>query len=190
MRIAILGWGSLLWEGGPAFDRWHEPWEFDGPTLILEFSRISASRSGALTLVVDEEHGTRTRVAWCLSKRATIDDAVCDLRCREGTTLENVARIDVPAQAAVPEGSEPRNPVVAWARSRRIDSIDWTALKSNFLAKRKQPFSVAAAISYLETLEPAGKARAAEYIWRAPAFVKTDLRSALQREPWFSEEGC
>jgi hypothetical protein len=27
LRIALLGWGSLLWEGGPDFDRWHGPWQ-------------------------------------------------------------------------------------------------------------------------------------------------------------------
>lgn len=190
MRIALLGWGSLLWEDGPEFDCWHEPWEYDGPTLKLEFSRISISRSGALTLVIDEEHGTPTPVAWCLSKRATIDDAVCDLRSREGTTLENIGRIEVHAQVAAPKESEPENPLVAWARSKKLDSVVWTALKSNFREKRKQPFSVLAAIAYLKTLDPAGKTKAAEYVWRASTFVKTDLRSALQREPWFSEEGC
>jgi hypothetical protein len=54
-QIAMLGWGSLLWEGGADFDRWRNEWRFDGPTLSLEFSRISSSRLGALTLVVD--HG-------------------------------------------------------------------------------------------------------------------------------------
>jgi hypothetical protein len=49
-QIAILGWGSLLWEGGTDFDRHHGDWQFDGPTLRLEFSRISTSRLGALTL--------------------------------------------------------------------------------------------------------------------------------------------
>jgi hypothetical protein len=42
-RIAILAWGSLLWEGGAEFDRWHGQWKFDGPTLELEFCRISES---------------------------------------------------------------------------------------------------------------------------------------------------
>jgi len=44
MRIAILGSGSLPWEGGLDFDRWHGPWEYDGPILKLEFSRVSEKR--------------------------------------------------------------------------------------------------------------------------------------------------
>jgi hypothetical protein len=188
MRIAILGWGSLLWEGGPEFDRWHKPWKNDGPTLKLEFSRISISRSRALTLVVDEKHGSPTRVAWCLSRRGAIDDAVCDLRCREGTTIKKIGRIVV-AQATGPTDGDPEKSIVAWARSKKLDSVVWTALTSNFQKKTKKPFSVAAAISHLKGLDPVGKAKAAEYVWRAPEFVRTGLRAALQREPWFSERG-
>lgn len=75
-QIAILGWGSLLWEGGADFDRQHEDWQFDGPTLRLEFSRISTSRLGALTLVIDPQHGSPATIAWCLSKRERPDDAI------------------------------------------------------------------------------------------------------------------
>lgn len=57
LRIAILGWGSLLWEGGQEFDTWHGPWQYDGPTLKLEFSRVSKKRLGALTLAeLDQLH--------------------------------------------------------------------------------------------------------------------------------------
>lgn len=53
MRIAILGWGSLLWETdtdrAEAFDKHREKWCDAGPHLRLEFSRISASRRNGLT---------------------------------------------------------------------------------------------------------------------------------------------
>jgi hypothetical protein len=114
-----------------------------------------------------------------------LDDAVCDLRAREGTVIGNIGRIDV---SLCRLGDQPENPIIVWARLKKLDGVVWTALKSNFEEKRKHLFSVAAAVSYLKTLGPEGKAKAAEYIWRAPMFVKTDLRSALQREPWFSEE--
>lgn len=50
MRIGFLGWGSLLWEGGTEFDKYHDEWNFDDPQLQIEFSRISERRLGALTL--------------------------------------------------------------------------------------------------------------------------------------------
>lgn len=75
VRIAMLGWGSLLWEGGTEFDRQHDHWRMDGPSLPVEFSRISGSRQGALTLVIDSDHGSPARVAWCLSKRERVSEA-------------------------------------------------------------------------------------------------------------------
>src|SRR5438105_2234330 len=96
MRIALLGWGSLLWEGGPEFDKYHEDWQFDGPQVPLEFSRISKRRLGALTLVVDQDHGIPTTVAWCLSRRRRVEDAIRDLQCREETTADKIGRVDVP----------------------------------------------------------------------------------------------
>ena len=185
MKVAILGWGSLLWEGGAEFDRWHTPWEGDGPTLKVEFSRVSKSRLGALTLVIDQAHGTLTTVAWCLSKRANLDDAACDLRSREGTTLENIGRI---TQAALPvtPGAD-GDLILAWAESKKLDAVVWTALRSNFKEQAKYPFSTNAAVSYLKTLSPEAKVKAAEYVWRAPDFVKTPLRSVLETEPWFSK---
>jgi len=53
-KIAILGWGSLLWDASDAeFDSLHDEWKTDGPVLKLEFSRKSASRLNALTLVIE-----------------------------------------------------------------------------------------------------------------------------------------
>jgi len=61
----------------------------------------------------------------------------------------------------------------------------WTALESNFEKEVKKPFSVDAAVAYVKTLSRPGKAKAAEYVWRAPEFVQTPVRSALEQEPWF-----
>lgn len=90
MHIAILGWGSLLWDVRPEFDDQHLPWEFDGPDLKIEFSRVSQTRGGALTLVIDPINGAMCRVAHARSKRKDPEDSICDLRSREGTTRANV----------------------------------------------------------------------------------------------------
>jgi hypothetical protein len=188
VKIAILGWGSLLWEGGADFDSRHGPWNYDGPTLKLEFSRISERRLGALTLVLDEDHGTPTTVAWCLSNRTSVDDAVCDLRSREDTTVNNIGRIFVPSMESSTPGAA-SDPILPWAQRKRLDSVLWAALKSNFEEKTNQPFTVAAAVSYLKRLKPEAKAKAAEYVWRAPPFVATPVRSAFETEPWFPKVG-
>ncbi|HOW68396.1 MAG TPA: hypothetical protein P5055_13320 [Candidatus Paceibacterota bacterium] len=53
MSIAILGWGSLIWN--PRDLPITGDWQGDGPVLPIEFTRISDN--GRLTLVIDERHG-------------------------------------------------------------------------------------------------------------------------------------
>lgn len=185
MKIAILAWGSLLWECWPEFDRWHTDWMPDGPTLKLEFSKVSDTRLGALTLVIDDEHGSSNTVAWCLSKRATLQDALCDLRAREGTSLDKIGQLVLSPQTEKPAAAHQPEPFEAWASARKLDAVVWTALKSNFKKRTTRAFSVAAATAYLQSLPADAKAKAAEYIWRAPELVKTPLRAALQVPPWF-----
>jgi len=185
VRIAILGWGSLLWEPRPEFDQWHDRWKTGGPTLKLEFSRVSESRLGALTLVIDEVHGVPTTVSWCLSKRVSPEDAVCDLRSREGTILKNIGRLDVTRNTTSSSQGSVEALILAWARLRKVDVVVWTALASNFTGKTRCRFSVVAAMSHVKGQSQEGRVKAAEYVWRAPAFVKTSVRTALQREAWF-----
>lgn len=190
MKIAILGWGSLLWDVCPDFDDFREPWEYDGPILPIEFSRVSKGRGGALTLVIDEKNGDDCKVAFAISKRKAYEDAIADLRCREGTILKYIAFQCL-------DGSTNHNysPAISkvisdWVVLKAIDVLVWTALPSNFpeknLHSRDAPFSVANAIHHLHCLPPDAKAMAAQYVWRAPDFIHTHLRRALQAEPWFS----
>lgn len=185
-RIAILGWGSLLWDKRPEFDRTHDDWRLDGPTLPLEFSRVSATRGNALTLVIDTNNGTDCRTAYAMSKRQNPVDTIADLRCREGTIMKRIgqyfadnsgrSKVDVPGA------------IVSWAKEKRFDVVVWTALSSNFKQETKREFTVDAAIEHLQGLSPEGKANAATYVWRAPSFVQTKLREALETEPWFQKD--
>jgi hypothetical protein len=139
---------------------------------------------GALTLVIDPDHGSPTTVAWCISRRQKAEEAICDLRCRERTTIENIGQVFI-ASRGEKKINIPKDPILAWARKKKLDVIVWTALRSNFAEKARKPFSLEAVISYVNMLPPEGKANAAEYIWRAPNFVQTPVRFALQQEPWF-----
>lgn len=179
-KIALLGWGSLLWEGGSAFDQMHEPWQFDGPILKLEFSRISKSRGGALTLVIDPENGTPNRVAWCTGRRNTISETVDDLRMREGTRENKIGRIARGADAHYRD-VETYDVVQTWMIEHDLAGVVWTDLDSNFAEKTGSAFSVEAAIQYLCKLDARSKTKALEYINCAPAFVQTPLRVAISK---------
>jgi hypothetical protein len=66
------------------------------------------------------------------------------------------------------------------------NAVIWTDLENNFkdVSSREKPFSVAEALIHLQRLPPEGRNKAAEYIWRAPDFVQTKLRKAVETWPW------
>jgi hypothetical protein len=194
VNIAILGWGSLLWDKRPefaAFEEQHLEWQKQGgPILRLEFSRVSASRANALTLVLaDAPNGADCGVAYALSKRKHWEDALCDVCAREGTTVANVgfcfADRTKPVRAR--DGGV-LEAVRKWLEAQHYEAAVWTDLRANF-DKKSQPlaaFSVAAAVAHVQALPPEGQRKAAEYVWRAPSFVQTPVRTALQTQEWFA----
>jgi len=187
-RIAILGWGSLVWDVSPQFAYFHEQheeWLTDGPAISLEFSRVSETRDDALTLVIDPKNGAPCRVAYALSKRNDLNDAICDLRSREGTIHKRIGVVRSLDPVTSGETLE-MSAIKGWARSKGLFAVVWTDLPSNFDAKVGKPFSVDNALGHIRSLSAEGKAKAAEYVWRAPTFIDTPLRRALQAEPWFA----
>lgn len=191
MKIAILGWGSLLWDEHPEFDEQHEEWQFDGPSLEIEFSRVSKKRNGALTLVLDAKNGKACQVAYSLSKRKSPDDAICDVRSREGTTLKNVGFYFADNSRRQAREEPVLKTIQDWALEKKIDVVIWTDLESNFQkeSKCRMPFSIKTALCHIQALDDKGKVMAAEYVWRSPTFVNTPLREVLQAQPWFQKNG-
>jgi len=185
MRICILGWGSLLWDQDPVFDARHGAWQADGPKLKLEFSRVSEKRLRALTLVIDASHGAECQVAYADSTRTDPEDAICDLRNREGTVRARIGFMFLEGSHSQAGDETTRGTIRAWATEKKADVVVWTDLQSNFERETGRSFSLDEACRHLQALTPEGKAKASEYVWRAPDFVVTPLRQRLQQEPWF-----
>jgi len=187
MKIAILGWGSLLWDHNANFDAQHGQWLLDGPELKLEFSRVSQLRGQALTRVIDPQNGELWRVAYTFSKRKDPEDAICDLRSREATTKKNIGFYFCDGSRHRGRDADSLKTIAAWCKTKRVDVVVWTDLESNFKLKSRcgNDFSIQHALSHIKGLDAEGKAQAAEYVWRAPDFVQTPLRRLLQGHPWF-----
>jgi hypothetical protein len=182
MKIAILGWGSLLWD--PKELKLAAPFEHNGPRLPIEFCRISQNRR--LTLIIDETFGTLCRTYAAASAFGTLEEAMENLRLREEmTSAADIGFITVAAQERNPAATE-RHPhavetIADWALHAGYDAAIWTALESHFERHTREPFSVNAAMRFLEELEQNDKpafARALEYIRRAPEATQTPLRDA------------
>ena len=97
-------------------------------------------------------------VAWSFSKRKRIEDAIADLRCREGTTIANIGCVRLDTQ--FDEQNSPEEEILEWATKKKIDAVVWTALPSNF-EKHGKAFSVETAVAHIKALDPNAKARAA-----------------------------
>jgi hypothetical protein len=191
MKIAVLAWGSLIWE--PRNLQTATGFVLLGPVLPIEFSRVSGGNR--LTLVIDEANGAPCRTYVAQSAHADLDNALLNLWVREGKENEKpparvrdsgrVAFVDLPTNTNSLSAKE-RHPaaletVRSWATATGHDAVIWTALASNFheVGKAGKPFTVDAAMEYLDGLDKPDLAAALHYIWDAPPEVQTPVRAAV-----------
>jgi len=180
MKIAILGWGSLIWERGSLARQVRGKWKSGGPELPLEFSRKSASRDGALTLVIDSTHGQASSTRFITSSRRTLEKARLDLKERESVlSVDSIGYVDVTAGNSGGATKEILNAIRKWASKMGYDAVIWTALQSNF-----DDFTVERAVQYLRDLPVRGNRKAKEYIENAPPEVDTPLRRYVSGVEW------
>jgi hypothetical protein len=182
MRIANLAWGSLIWDRRELAIA--EDFKPLGPQLPIEFCRVSGD--GRLTLVIAEAFGASCATYIAASASGDLDAAIENLRLREGMpSAKGVGFVDVAAGKQSDRAMERHPNVVAsinaWAQATGFDVAIWTALASNFHEPDKagEPFSVEAAIRYLEALEAPKLCGALGYIRSAPPEVQTPVRAAV-----------
>ena len=187
VKSAVLAWGSLVWD--PRKLQTATKFMADGPLLPIEFCRISDD--GRLTLAIDEAFGALCKTYSAPSALESLDAARDDLCLREGMADARAIGFVEPASGRQSDFAVESHPQVvatigAWAESIGYDAAIWTALASNFdeWGKGGEPFSVSAAMQYLETLErddAAKFARALAYIRKAPPEVETPVRDEVAR---------
>lgn len=183
MKIAILGWGSLVWD--PRDLQLAAPFELAGPNLPIEF--CSVSKNQRLTLIIDEAFGTLCQTYAACSACTELDAAVENLRLREGmSSAADVGFVEVATQersrTAIERHPHAVETIADWALNSSYDAAIWTALQSHFESRTREPFSVNAAMRFLENLEqydPEAFARALEYISCAPEATQTPVREAV-----------
>lgn len=184
MRIAVLAWGSLVWDRREL--RLAGPFEPVGPSLPLEFSRVSRDRR--LTLVIDEYRGILRTTYVAPRSFSDLDEAIDNLQLREG--------MPDPAGVGFIDSHDRRRSDTAWQRHPRamatIESwamhagyraVIWTALASNFHEPDGAgvPFSIEAAMAHLAALDGPRLENALRYIRKAPPEIRSALREAVDR---------
>jgi hypothetical protein len=177
-NIAILGWGSLINE--PEALNIEGDWQTGGPVLPIEYSRISQSRGGALTLVIDPVHGALVETFYAKSSCTDVSAAITNLQNRERTSEQRIGFVDLLTSTSRSAHAEIQSVIEKWTKSNDFDAAIWTDLPSNFAEKSGcGEFSVENAIGYLNHLPDKGRRQALYYFDITPEQIVTELRKAF-----------
>ena len=181
MKIACIGWGSLVWR--PESLLIHRQWFNDGPFLPVEYCR--KSNDGRLTLVLCKKTKP-IRTLWALMATDDLVKAKKSLQIREGI-IDKYADTYI-SSISMDEKTKDENKleIQQWMKSLNIDVSIWTSLppkfkKTNGQQHTDQP-TLENAITYLKEQDINVFELAKEYVIRTPKQVDTEFRRAFEKE--------
>lgn len=169
MKIACLGWGSLIWKQDqlPVKGEWMK----DGPALPVEFCRVSETGELATAICAN---AAPLPVLWAWLETDDLALARHALSLREGIPA---SRADGTGCLIVTEQSP--GPLAEWAQARGIEAVIWTALPAKSDSLEGKIPSIEEAIAYLNGLEGEKRHHARRYIERVPLQLTTPYRRAI-----------
>ena len=176
MKIAILGWGSLIWQPKDLkFDE-NMGWKKNGPVLPIEFARIS--KDGRLTLVITP-NGTEVTTLYSVSSFDNLDLAVLNLKKREGTNEKYIGSYNKSKDEFSPIEFPYKDNIKNWIQTSDFDAVIWTKLpeKLNLENMTKTEKDPDGRINYLQNLKGSESALAEEYIRNTPKQIATKYRT-------------
>jgi hypothetical protein len=177
MKIACLGWGSLIWK--PENLLIIREWFQDGPLLPIEFVR--QSNDGRLTLVITET-AQPIRTLWALMATKDLETAKKSLLIREKIN-ENKLNTFIGCIKSDEETTDETKLIIKeWAIKLNLDAVIWTNLPPKFNNLNNQEPSIEEAVEYLNTLDFYKRTTAEEYIRRTPKQIDTSFRRKFELE--------
>jgi hypothetical protein len=183
LRIACLGWGSLIWDprGLPIRREWFK----DGPFAPVEFTRQSSD--GRITLVIDPGRSP-VRVLWAQMFSADLSSAkqaLVDRECIRGKDWSSRIGSWQRGEAAPP--NIPDLPI--WSEAHGLDAVIWTALGPKFQRQNVSP-SADRVIEYLRGLMGTQRENAKRYIERTPRQIDTEYGRRIEAALGWSCKNC
>ena len=176
MRIACLGWGSLVWDPGGLPVR--REWFADGPLLPIEFARHS--RDGRVTLVLLDQAPV-VRSLWTLMSITELQVAKEALANREGMTgadkTKNIGYWSADQKSSGLAVEE----IADWASRIECEAVIWTALPATF-GDEFSPVLVGKVIDHLRPLSHEKRRNAERYVKRTPRQLDTEVRRIAEKD--------
>ncbi len=174
MKIACLGWGSLVWD--PRELPVSSKWAHDGPNLPVEFTR--KSKDGRITLAITPDACT-VRVFSAVMDVISMGEACSALAEREGISAKYISK-SVGHWAASSQSPHPQAGSIGdWAKQVGYDGVVWTALKPKFDQNDMIP-NCEQVLTYLGELSGDALEGAEAYVRRTPAAIRTTYRDAIE----------
>lgn len=185
MKIAILAWGSLIWDPRNLMidkTQGNNGWFNKGPMLPIEFARIS--QDGRLTLVIVSGKD-EIQTMYSISEYEDLNLAILDLSIREGCSTNTIGNYTKQNSIISPSEFQFIQNIQIWIdRISEIDAVIWTDLPKklwyNDENNKKVLVQEDRIIEYLRGLSPEDQAKAEEYIRKAPSIVQTPIRDAIE----------
>lgn len=175
LRIAVLGWGSLIWNQGVL--QISGEWKEDGPKLPIEFARVS--RNGRLTLAITSGSES-VQVLWNIMGMSEIEQAIRNLQNREEMpTKEGIGWTNLKENKTVSRNTEEGGKVGEWANRKGLDAVIWTDLEPNFESHTGMALEGENVVKYLRSLPLEAQKKAEKYIRCAPRQMKTRMREYI-----------
>ena len=186
MKIAILGWGSLVWDPRSLnIDKevGKNGWFNGGPALPIEFSRISSDRR--LTLVIDPA-GSDVSVLFAFSTFEKMDEAILDLAVREGCSKGRIGFFIRESGETHPSDFEYEERIREWiGKHQFVEVVIWTNLDSKLFfedAGKRINIKKENLMEYLKNLPAHIQPKAEQYVRMAPSSITTPLRAQIEKE--------
>jgi hypothetical protein len=177
MKIAILGWGSLIWNRGDL--AMTGEWQPDGPMLPVEYARVS--QDGRLTLVIAPGMPA-VPTYWGVAALPNLNQAITNLKQREQTGSEYIGYLRKD-EARSRTGTLPATIITTlhdWLHTHHLDAVIWTNLPPRFDKTTGRMPTIAEALDYLRGLDGDTRQRAETYIRRTPPQIRTPIRAAVE----------
>jgi hypothetical protein len=175
MKIAILGWGSLIWNPQNLAYNIESNWSQNGPFLPIEYSRISGD--GRLTLVISDDVN-EVKTLFAISTFETLDQAILNLAIRENSNISTIGFYIKNSSQISPNNFKYRYNIENWLKQNdNIDAVIWTNLPKNWTSKTTYQDR----IEYLLSLTGNASVKAEEYIRKTPKQINTELRNEIEK---------
>jgi len=184
MIIYYIAWGSLLWNFKSL--KIETEWTKSNIKFPLNFSRISDSGQGRLTLVIDKT-GEMNNVYYARTSFSNLNTAIQKLKTREKTSNKNIGFINISSNTFRTSLLDDKKiqELVSFAKKNKIDGLIWTEIPANFEEVFGKPYSKESAIEYIESKYENKRVynKILEYIFLSKIYgnIKTPLSTTLTK---------